>query len=88
MDERKVKDIPGDERKDLIGQLDANTSFKQFFDKADDFFQREWLAKNAISYSKKRNYSIDKFVDPLGRQYSLAELRVLDEEDLSKELGL
>lgn len=30
MDERKVKDIPKDERSQLIGQLDANTSFKEF----------------------------------------------------------
>lgn len=30
MDERRVKDIPKDERSQLIGQLDANTSFKEF----------------------------------------------------------
>ena len=41
MDERKVKDIPKDQRDGIIGQLDANTSFKQFFDKADGFFQKE-----------------------------------------------
>ena len=87
MDERKVKDIPGDERKDLIGQLDANTSFKQFFDKADDFFQKEWLGEKRYKLFKEGNYSIDKFVDPLGRQYTLAELKTLDEKTF-KNLGI
>lgn len=87
MDERKVKDIPKDERKDLIGQLDANTSFKQFFDKADDFFQKEWLGEKRYKLYREGNYSIDKFVDPLGRQYSLAELKILDEKTF-KALGI
>lgn len=87
MDERKVKDIPKDQRDGIIGQLDANTSFKQFFDKTDDFFQREWLGEKRYKLFKEGNYSIDKFVDPLGRQYTLAELRVLDEKTF-EDLGL
>ena len=87
MDERKVKDIPKDQRDGIIGQLDANTSFKQFFDKADDFFQKEWLGEKRYKLFKDGNYSIDKFVDPLGRQYTLAELRILDEKTF-KNLGI
>lgn len=87
MDERKVKDIPKDQRDGIIGQLDANTSFKQFFDKADDFFQREWLGEKRYKLFKDGNYSIDKFVDPLGRQYTLDELKALDAKTF-KELGL
>ena len=87
MDERKVKNIPKDQRDGIIGQLDANTSFKQFFDKADGFFQKEWLGEKRYKLYKEGNYSIDKFVDPLGRQYSLAELRVLDEKTF-EDLGL
>jgi hypothetical protein len=87
MDERKVKDIPKEERKHLIGQLDANTSFKDFFNKADDFFQEEWLGSSRYKLYKDGNYSIDKFVDPLGRQYTLKELKALDEKTF-KELGL
>lgn len=30
MDERKVRDIPKDERTQLMGQIDANISFKEF----------------------------------------------------------
>ena len=87
MDERKVKDISKDQRDGIIGQLDANTSFKQFFDKADDFFQKEWLGEKRYKLFKEGNYSIDKFVDPLGRQYTLKELEMLDKQTF-KELGL
>ena len=87
MDERKVKDIPKDERKDLIGQLDANTSFKKFFDQTDEFFQKEWLGPARYKLYKEGKYSIDKFVDPQGAMYTLDELKVLDAKTF-KELGL
>lgn len=79
MDERKVKDIPKDERKHLIGQLDANTSFKEFFEQSDEFFQRTWLGKTKYELYKKGEYSIDKFADPLNKRgYTLVELKVVD----------
>lgn len=79
MDERKVKDIPKEERKHLIGQLDANTSFKEFFEQSDEFFQRTWLGKSKYEIYKKGEYSIDKFSDPLNKRgYTLAEMRALD----------
>lgn len=81
MDERKVKDIPKDERKHLIGQLDANTSFKEFFEQSDELFQRTWLGKSKYKLYKKGEYSIDKFADPLNKRgYTLAELKALDEK--------
>ena len=54
---------------------------------ADDFFQREWLGEKRYKLFKEGHYSIDKFVDPLGRQYTLAELRILDEKTF-KNLGI
>ncbi|WP_298146273.1 minor capsid protein [uncultured Acinetobacter sp.] len=87
MDERKVKDIPKDERKHLIGQLDANTKFKDFFDQADEFFQRTWLGKTKYELYKKGGYTLDKFVDPLGKPYTIAQLKELDAKTF-KELGL
>nr|WP_104472835.1 minor capsid protein [Acinetobacter indicus] len=87
MDERKVKDIPKDERKYLIGQLDANTSFKDFFDQADEFFQKEWLGPARYKLYKEGSYSIDKFVDPQGRMYTLSELKALDKKTFD-DLGL
>ncbi|WP_312970857.1 minor capsid protein [Acinetobacter gerneri] len=87
MDERKVKDIPVDERKGLIGQLDANTSFKDFVDQASTTFQLEWLGPSKYKLYKEGGYTLDKFVDPLGREYTLKELKTLDEKTF-KELGL
>jgi len=84
MDERKVKDIPKDERKHLIGQLDANTSFKEFFKQSDEFFQRTWLGETKYKLYKKGEYSIDKFADPLNKRgYTLAELKALDKKPLN-----
>ena len=81
MDERKVKDIPKDERGQLIGQLDANTSFKEFFEQSDEFFQRTWLGKSKYELYKQGKYSIDKFADPLNKRgYTLKELKALDEK--------
>ncbi|MCL6243811.1 minor capsid protein [Acinetobacter sp. ANC 7200] len=87
MDERKVKDIPEDERKHLIGQLDANTSFKEFFEQSDEFFQRTWLGKSKYELYKKGEYSIDKFADPLNKRgYTLEELKALDEKTFENVL--
>ena len=88
MDERKVKDIPKEERKHLIGQMDANTSFKEFFEQSDEFFQRTWLGKSKYELYKKGEYSIDKFADPLNKRgYTLAELKALDKTTFKNILG-
>ncbi|EEY78916.1 phage protein F-like protein [Acinetobacter calcoaceticus RUH2202] len=87
MDERPVKDIPKDERSQLIGQLDANTTFKEFFGKTDDFFQKEWLGPKRFKLYKDGKFDFDKFFDPDGRLYTLDQLRKLDEQTF-KELGL
>lgn len=87
MDERKVKDIPKDERSQLIGQLDANTTFREFFKKTDDFFQKEWLGPKRYKLYKEGEFDFEKFFDPDGRLYTLDQLRKLDEKTF-KELGL
>ncbi|MCH7394194.1 phage head morphogenesis protein [Acinetobacter dispersus] len=87
MDERKVKDIPKDERDQLIGQIDANTTFKEFFKKTDDFFQKEWLGPKRYKLYKEGNFDFDKFFDPNGQLYTLDQLRKLDDRTF-KELGL
>ncbi|HEE5775076.1 TPA: minor capsid protein, partial [Acinetobacter baumannii] len=87
MDERRVKDIPKEERSQLIGQLDANTTFKEFFKKTDDFFQREWLGPKRYKLYKEGKFDFEKFFDPEGRLYTLDQLRKLDEQTF-KELGL
>ncbi|WP_267530683.1 minor capsid protein [Acinetobacter oleivorans] len=82
MDERKFKYIPKDEREQLTGQLDANTSFKEFFKLTDDFFQKEWLGPKRYQLYKEGQFDFDKFFDPEGRLYTLEELKELDERAL------
>ncbi|WP_445405985.1 minor capsid protein [Acinetobacter pittii] len=86
MDERRVKDIPEEERSQIIGQLDANTSFKEFFKKTDDFFQKEWLGPKRFKLYKEGKFDFEKFFDPEGRLYTLEELKILDNRALD-ELG-
>lgn len=82
MDERRVKDIPKYERSQLIGQLDANITFKDFFKKTDDFFQREWLGPKRYKLYKEGKFDFDKFFDPEGRLYTIDELEKVDRVNL------
>lgn len=85
-DTRKVKDIPKNQREGIIGQVEANTKFADWFKYQDDEFQRNWLGKTRFELYKKEDFKIDKFVDPLGRKYTLDELRRMDEKTF-KNLG-
>ncbi|MBJ9955697.1 minor capsid protein [Acinetobacter courvalinii] len=87
MDERKLKDIPKHEREQLTGQLDANITFKEFFNKTDDFFQKEWLGPKRYKLYKEGKFDFDKFFDPEGELYTLEQLRLLDEQTF-KVLGI
>ena len=86
-DERKIKNIPKDERDGIIGQVEANTKFSDWFKDQDDDFQRNWLGSTRFELYKKSDFPIDKFVDPIGRKYTLDELKALDAKTF-KELGL
>lgn len=87
-DARKVKDIPKDQRDGVIGQVDANTSFKTWFDEQDESFQRQWLGKSKFELYQTGEYSLDKFADPLNKRgYTLEELKVIDAETFKVVLG-
>ncbi|UOH17184.1 minor capsid protein [Acinetobacter sp. NyZ410] len=87
-DNRAVKDIPKDQRDGKIGQVDANTSYKNWFKRQDETFQRNWLGKTRYELYKSGQYPLDKFIDPLsGKPFTIAELKKVD-EDTFKELGL
>ncbi len=80
-DNRPVKDIPKDQRDGKIGQVDANTTYKDWFDRQNESFQEEWLGPVKYKLYKEGGFSIDKFVDPLsGRKFTLDELRKADEK--------
>lgn len=86
-DNRPVSKIPKSEREGIIGQIDANTSFSEWFKTADSSFQLEWLGRKRYELYKNAEFTLDKFIDPLGRQYTLKELEALDKE-VFRRLGL
>lgn len=86
-DTRPVKDIPKGQRDGIIGQVDANTTYASWFSKQDADFQREVLGKTKFELYKNGGVKLDKFVDPLGNEYTIAELRELDKATF-KKLGL
>lgn len=86
-DTRSVKNIPKAEREDIIGQVDANTSYPEWFKNQSATFQKEVLGPTKYALYKKGGFTFDKFVDPLGKPYTISELRELDRKTF-KELGL
>nr|WP_314523793.1 minor capsid protein [uncultured Acinetobacter sp.] len=86
-DDRKVKDIPKGDRDGIVGQVNANTSFKDWFARQDAKFQEQWLGPSRYKLYKSGDFTIDKFVDPDGQMYTLEELKKLDAQTF-KEVGL
>lgn len=85
--DKPISKIPKDEREGLAGQVNANTKFPTWFAKQDEAFQRSWLGDARYKLYKDGGYKIEKFLDPLGKEYTLAELKLLDEK-IFKKLGL
>lgn len=85
-DKRPVKKIPKDERKGKIGQVNSNTNFSKFLER-NDGFAKSWLGPTKYKLWKQGNYKIERFVDPRGREYSIADLKRKDAQTF-KDLGL
>jgi SPP1 gp7 family putative phage head morphogenesis protein len=85
--DKPLSKIPKDERGEVTGQVSANTKFPSWFANQDAKFQKEWLGDTRYNLYKQGNYTIDKFVDTLGKEYTLKELQELDQE-IFKKLGL
>lgn len=68
-------------------KVGANTNFTTWFARQSEDFQREWLGASRYELYKNGGYTLDRFVDPLNRTYSLQQLKILDEKTF-KELGL
>lgn len=82
----KVKDIPKDQREGVIGQANSTTKFKNLLAR-NDAFTKEWFGPKRYALYKEGKYTLDRFIDPLGKEYTLAELKALDAKTF-KELGL
>lgn len=87
MDDKSVAKIPEDERDAKIGQVNANTDYQHWFNDSTNEFKRTWLGKTRYDLYKEGGYSIDRFVDPTNKEYTIAQLRELDKKTF-KGLGL
>jgi len=85
--DKPVSKMSKDEREGNIGQIDANESFSTWLARQPKHFQEEYLGKTKFKLYSEGNYNLSKFVDPLGKEYTISELRALDEKTF-KELNL
>lgn len=60
------------------GTVPASETYPKWFGKQDEKFQREWLGESRFKLYKEGGYSLERFTDPLGAQYNLAELAAKD----------
>lgn len=85
---KPISQIPKGERPaGMVGQVSADTTYKQWFATQDEKYQREWLGASRFKLYSEGNYSIDRFVDPLGRELTLDELRLKDRETFKRLFG-
>lgn len=78
---KPVGKIPKGQRPDgMIGQVSAKTTYPDWFKRQPAGFQREWLGDKRYRLYREGNYKLERFVDPLGKEYSLAELEARDRE--------
>lgn len=80
MSDKAVKNIPKDARDGIIGQVDANTTFEEWFKTTDAAFQRKYLGKTRYDLYRKNQYTITEFVAPSGKLYTIDQLRKMDKE--------
>lgn len=86
--DKPVSKIPKDQRTGVIGQVDADTTYSEWFSQQDDQFQRNWLGASRYKLYKDGKYPLSKFVDPLsGELFTLSELKKMDEQTF-KAIGL
>ena len=85
---KPIGEVPqGQRTKNMVGQVSANTRYRDWFARQPANFQREWLGKTRYQLYKKGKYTIDRFVDPVGRQYTIPELRARDAETFREVFG-
>lgn len=68
-------------------QVNANTNFASWFKNQSENFKREWLGNSRYKLYMTNKYPLDRFVDPLGKQYSLRELEVMDQRTFAEVFG-
>lgn len=74
-------------KRKAIGKVPSNTNFKEWFDGESVAFQKEVLGATQYKLWKNGDMTFDRFYDPTGKNYTLAELYSLDQSAF-KRAGL
>lgn len=69
------------------GEVGLETNYSRWFSRQDPHYQKEWLGPARYKLYKEGYYELDRFVDPRGKTYTLAELRARDEETFKRLFG-
>lgn len=70
-----------------VGQVKASTTYSSWFANQDAAYQKEWLGPQRYKLYKEGKYPLDRFIDPMGREYTLLELRQRDAETFRQVFG-
>ena len=87
---RSIGNMTKNQRKEAglkVGQVKGSTTFSSWFANQDAAFQREWLGASRYKLYKEGGMTLDRFVDPTGRQYTLEDLRRRDAETFKAVFG-
>lgn len=87
---RSVGDMTKKQREDAKleqGRVKADTSFSKFFARQDEEFKRQWLGPSRYKLYTEGKFSLDRFVDPQNKLYTLDELKLRDAETFRKIFG-
>lgn len=87
---RAIDEMTKSQRKDAdlkAGQTQAKTTYASWFKNQDAEFQKQWLGPTRYKLYKKGELPIERFSDPLGKPYTINELRQRDKETFKAVFG-
>lgn len=87
---RAIGDMTKKQREEAgleVGQVKATTNYGSWLKSQDAEFQRQWLGKTRYELFSKGEYTLDRFLDPTGRQYTIDQLRERDAETFRQIFG-
>lgn len=87
---RAIDDMTKNQREEAglkVGQVKAKTTYASWFKNQDATFQKQWLGASRYELYKKGELEIERFADPLGKQYTLDQLKQRDKETFKAVFG-
>ena len=70
-----------------IGQVQAKTTYAGWFAAQSAEYQREWLGPSRYRLYSEGGLTLDRFVDPSGKEYTLEQLRQRDAATFKEVFG-